>query len=81
MKNDKKGVPNARRPITPHISYANQDLMKEFNEIMIRIKRHLFGIPGDTIKPTNEELDHLTNRVMEELKKDTEPEIKYNYED
>jgi ribonuclease HI len=74
MKKDRIG-PTERK------IYANEDLMKSFNDMMIRIKRHLFGIPGDTIKPTNEELDKLTNRVMEELKKDTEPAIKYNYED
>jgi ribonuclease HI len=74
---ESKGVPNARKPFTKPFTYANQDLMKEFNEMMIRIKRHLFGIPGDTIKPENEELDRLTNKIMEALKKETEPTINY----
>jgi len=72
-----KGVSNARKPIIKSVCYANEDLMREFNEMMIRIKRHLFGIPGDTIKPENEELDRLTNKVMEALKKETEPTIHY----
>jgi ribonuclease HI len=63
------------------MTFSNQELMNDLNDMMIRIKRHLFGIPGDTIKPENEELDKLTNRIMEVLKKDTEPTIKYNYED
>jgi ribonuclease HI len=72
-----RGVSNARKPIIKSVCYANEDLMREFNEMMIRIKRHLFGIPGDTIKPENEELDRLTNKVMKALKKETEPTIHY----
>ena len=52
-------------------TYKNQKLMNDLNEMMIRIKSHLYGIPGDTIKPENEELDQLTNRLMEVLKKDS----------
>jgi ribonuclease HI len=46
------------------MTFSNQELMNDLNDMMIRIKRHLFGIPGDTIKPENEELDKLTNRIM-----------------
>jgi ribonuclease HI len=57
--------------------YKNQDLIKELNDMMIRIKRHLFGIPGDTLKPENEELDSLTNKIITVLKQDNEPLIKH----
>ena len=72
-----RGVSNARKPLAKPFIYKNQDLMNDFNDMMIRIKHHLFGIPGDTVKPENEELDRLTNRVMEALKKEKEPEIHY----
>ena len=72
------GVPNARKRIPLNfVTYKNEDLMKDLNDMMIRIKRHLFGIPGDTLKPENEELDSLQNRLMEALKKDRETTIKY----
>lgn len=77
MKKVQTGVPNARKPLTRSVTYKNQDLMNDLNEMMIRIKRHLFGIPGDTIKPENEELDSLQNRLMEALKRETEPTINY----
>jgi hypothetical protein len=57
--------------------YKHQDLMKELNDMMIRIKRHLFGIQGDTIKPENEELDSLTNKLMAVLREDSEPMVKH----
>ena len=57
--------------------YKHQDLMKEFNEMMIRIKRHLFLIPGETAKPTNEELDEITHKIMKVLQEDNKPSIKY----
>jgi hypothetical protein len=58
-------------------TYKHQDLMKELNDMMIRIKRHLFKIPGDTIMPENEELDALTNKLMTVLREDSEPMIKH----
>ena len=58
-------------------TYKHQDLMKELNDMMIRIKRHLFGIQGDTIKPENEELDSLTNKLMTVLREDNESIIKH----
>jgi len=72
-----RGVSNSRKPMIKAVTYKNQDLMNDLNDMMIRIKRHLFGIPGDTVKPENEELDSLTNRLMEVLKKDTKPTINY----
>ena len=58
-------------------TYKHQDLMKELNDMMIRIKRHLFGIAGDTIRPENEELDTLTNKLMAVLREDNEPMVKH----
>lgn len=57
--------------------FKHQDLMKELNDMMIRIKRHLFGIQGDTMKPENEELDILTNKLMAVLREDNEPMVKH----
>lgn len=57
--------------------YEHQDLMNDLNDMMIRIKRHLFGIEGDTVKPENQELDDLTNRLMAVLKEDSRPLIKH----
>jgi tyrosine-protein phosphatase YwqE len=57
--------------------FKHQKLMNELNDMMIRIKRHLFFIPGDTIKPTNKELDELTNKIINVLRKNNEPMIKY----
>lgn len=62
----------------PLIKYKNQQLMDDYNNMMIRIKRHLFKIPGDTIMPENKELDDLTNRIMKILSKDTEILQKFN---
>jgi len=57
--------------------FKHQKLMNEFNDMMIRIKRHLFLIPGETIKPTNEELDDITNKIINVLQKDSKPCIKH----
>jgi ribonuclease HI len=57
--------------------YENQQLIDEFNNMMIRIKRHLFDIPGDTVMPENEELDNLTIKIINVLKKDSKPMIYY----
>lgn len=59
-------------------TYKHQNLMNELNEMMIRIKRHLFFVtPGATIKPTYKELDEITNKVLNALKEDSKPSIKY----
>jgi hypothetical protein len=77
-----KGVPNARKPIIQPVCYANEDLMNNFNNMMIRIKAHLFFPAGDPLtlrylKPNQAELDSLTNKIMEALKKETEPTVHY----
>lgn len=62
-------------------TYKNQKLMNKFNNMMIRIKTHLFS--ESTIdqmahsKPTVAELDGITNEIMTILQKDNEPTIKY----
>ena len=70
-----------KQPQEPVI-YKNQELMREFNEMMIRIKIHLFQnfnklYSGKYSMPTNEELDDLTNKIIKVLQKDNEPHIKY----
>ena len=56
-------------------------LMKELNDMMIRIKKQLYQLPfvaGDiNAMPTTEELDILTNKLMAVLHEDSEPMIKY----
>jgi hypothetical protein len=57
--------------------FKHQKLMNEFNDMMIRIKRHLFyKMSADDI-PTNEELDNITNRIMKVLRENNEPMIKH----
>lgn len=66
--------------------FKHQKLMNEFNEMMIRIKLHLF-CDGDTAdfinhpEPTVKELDDLTNKIMTILREDSKPMIKYKRED
>ena len=61
--------------------YKHQDLMKELNDMMIKIKRHLYQLPSMASDvsaiPENEELDILTNKLMAVLREDSEPMIKY----
>jgi len=61
--------------------FKHQKLMNEFNEMMIRIKIHLFhNINTDEKnykKPTTEELDNITNKIMNVLRKDNEPMVRY----
>ena len=56
--------------------FKHQKLMNEFNDMMIRIKRHLYDMPTDAV-PTNEELDKITNKIMKVLQEDNEPMIKH----
>ena len=56
--------------------FKHQKLMNEFNDMMIRIKRHLYDMPTDEV-PTREELDSLTNRIISALKENSEPMIKH----
>jgi hypothetical protein len=56
-------------------NYPQKDLMEDLNNMMIRIKVHLFLEAGDLrlirySKPNATELDSLTNRLMAVLKQD-----------
>lgn len=67
--------------------YKHQNLMNEFNEAMIRIKLHLFELndlktsdkikPDDFPKPTNDELNLLTHKIMMVLRADSMPMKKH----
>jgi hypothetical protein len=62
--------------------FKHQKLMNEFNEMMIRIKLHLFFNGGvsefiEAPEPTNEELDDITNKIIKVLQKDSKPMIKH----
>jgi hypothetical protein len=77
---------NRKIPQTLYI-YKNQKLINELNNMMIRIKAHLFEFnnlkTSDTIstnnfpKPTIKELDELTNKLVTALQESVEPTIKY----
>lgn len=64
-------------------NYKNRHLMNEFNEMMIRIKAHLFEFndlktsdkisPDDFPKPTEKELDDVSNKIMNVLMQDSKP--------
>lgn len=66
--------------------FHNKELMNEFNDIMIRIKLHLFEFndlkssdkisPLEVPKPTVKELDELMSKIFDVLKKDSEPYVK-----
>jgi hypothetical protein len=61
--------------------YKHQKLMNELNDMMIRIKVHLFlESTADKMahsKPKMKEIDELTNKIMKVLQKDNEPLINY----
>jgi hypothetical protein len=59
------------------MNYHNQLLMDDLNSMMIRIKGHLFGLAFNYPKPTLKELDELTNKLIEALKRDKDTMIKY----
>ena len=63
------------------LNYKNAAVMHDYNELQIRIKTHLFDLGNMEFKlkhpkPTNEEIDLITNRIMKVLKEDAEPFIK-----
>lgn len=62
-------------------TYKHQDLMNEFNELMIKIKKQLYQLPyvaGEvSAMPTNEELDSTFNKIMAILREDSKPMIKH----
>jgi hypothetical protein len=65
--------------------YKHQQLIDEYNEMMIRIKVHLFELnnlktsdkisPLNFPKPTVQELDELMNKIITVLSKDNKPMI------
>jgi hypothetical protein len=57
--------------------FKHQKLMNDFNDMIIRIKRHLFYHMSTDAVPSNEELDSLTNRIMKVLREDSKPMIKH----
>lgn len=59
------------------MEYKNEQLINEFNQLMIDIKIHLFNLPVKRHKPTNKEIDEIFNRIMLELRKDAKPLVKY----
>jgi glycine cleavage system regulatory protein len=74
-----------KQPQEPVI-YTHQKLMNDLNEMMIRIKHHLFNIPGtnqmfevqiNMSLPSNQELDDITNKLMKVLREDKKPVRKY----
>jgi hypothetical protein len=61
--------------------YYQEELMRDFNDMQIKIKIHLFNLGNDDYKrrhprPTVEEMDIIFNRIMSVLKSDSEPGIK-----
>jgi hypothetical protein len=85
LEYNKNWIKNMRRPCLPPRNYKNELLMSELNEMMIRIKAHLFLVNDpdykDKInlwpKPTISELDMLNNKLMQALKRDSESFVKY----
>ena len=65
-----------RERLTPLV-YHNQQLMNDLNEFMMNVKVHLFDLPSKRSKPDLSEIDQLTSRLMQALRKDSEPIIKY----
>lgn len=62
--------------------YKNDALMHDFNELLIRIKTHLYDLGDDAFKnshpkPTVEEIDRMTTRIMTVLQQDSEPMKKW----
>jgi hypothetical protein len=75
----------SRRLPEPKI-YHNEQLIRDINDLFIRIKCHLFELDDLKTsefplrhrhrKPTVQELDSVMNLVIIELQKDNEPMIK-----
>lgn len=65
--------------------YANEQLMSDYNTLMMRIKAHLFHLGVDSElaeriknrypKPSNEELDEMMYKVFHILRQDSKPMI------
>lgn len=68
-----------RHKFEPRI-YQHEQLMNEFNLMLMDIKAQLYGdetLKSMRHKPTVQEIDILTNRIMEVLKQDSKPVIRY----
>jgi len=63
--------------------YKHQELMNELNEMSIKLKIWLYHSDNEQLtnsrpKPTVQELDDLfLNKIMDVLRKDSEPLVKY----
>jgi hypothetical protein len=71
----------SRRIEEPRI-YKHERLMHDFNEMQIRIKTHLFNLGDNEMKrrhpkPTNDELNEISNRIMSALRESSTPMRKY----
>jgi hypothetical protein len=67
----------SRQRFEPKI-YKNQQLMNEFNNMLVNIKMHMF-VPSHAKnypKPTEDEIDNIANRIFGILRQDNEPMIK-----
>lgn len=58
--------------------YVNQQLMDEFNQLMICLKTHLFDLGDPSFKerhpkPTSEQLDQITTNIMRVLSENSQP--------
>lgn len=67
----------SRQRIEPK-TYQNQQLMDDFNRLLINVKVHLFYLQeADKFpKPTVQEIDTIANKIFSILKQDNEPMIK-----
>lgn len=66
------------RPYLEPRIYQHEQLMHELNELAIAIKAHLLPIEQlkhKYPKPTCEEIDEVTTRVMHALRQDSKPMI------
>lgn len=69
----KKRLPKPKR-------YKHQELMTDLNNMMIRIKSHLYGtieLKNRYKLPEIKELDELQHKIVEILEKDSEPFAKF----
>lgn len=62
--------------------YKHEQLMRDLNELFIRIKFHLFDLGDEEAKrrhpkPTNEEINEIHNKVHDILSEDSKPMRRY----
>ena len=67
-----------KKKLEPRV-FKHQALIDEYNDMMIRVKTHLFDLSGidreKITKPTVEELDYLMFKMMIVLKEDNKPMV------